>query len=182
MSLSQATFGGGCFWCLDAAFRRINGVKTVASGYAGGTTPHPSYEEISTGTTGHAEVVRLEFDPQQIAYTDLLDLFFRLHDPTTLNRQGNDVGPQYRSLILYENESQKQQAEAYLQALREQKVYDQPIVTELQPLTQFYPAEYHQNYFAKFPEQAYCQGVIQPKSEKFESVLAEVNRHSQRGS
>jgi peptide-methionine (S)-S-oxide reductase len=163
--LETATFGGGCFWCGEAVFQRIPGVKSVVSGFAGGTTPHPSYEQVCTGKTGHAEVIQIKFDPAVISYEKILEVFFEEHDPTTLNRQGADVGTQYRSIILYTGDEQKKIAE---QARREAaKQRRQPIVTEIVPLTTFYPAEdYHQNYYNLNKTEGYCQFVIRPKLRK----------------
>jgi peptide-methionine (S)-S-oxide reductase len=160
-----AVLGGGCFWCLEAAYQEIEGVEKVVSGYAGGTVAHPTYEQVSGGRTGHAEVVRLTFDPAVITYADILDIFWAIHDPTTPGRQGNDVGSQYRSIILSENAQQRATAEASRDAA--QKLWPHPIITEIKPLEAFYPAEaYHQNYFRSHPEQAYCQLIINPKLHK----------------
>ena len=162
-----ATFGGGCFWCLDGAFRQLRGVESVVSGYAGGRRPNPTYEQVCTGVTGHAEVVRITFDPNIITYRDLLGVLFTIHDPTTLNRQGNDVGTQYRSVILYHSPEQERAAREVIGELEAERVYDAPIVTEVAPLTQFYPAEeYHQNYFNNNPEQPYCSAIVAPKIAK----------------
>ncbi|MGA2175297.1 MAG: peptide-methionine (S)-S-oxide reductase MsrA [Verrucomicrobiota bacterium] len=163
--LETATFGGGCFWCGEAVFQRIPGVKSVTSGFAGGTTPHPSYEEVCTGQTGHAEVIQIQFDPAVISFDKLLEVFFEEHDPTTLNRQGNDVGTQYRSIILYSTPAQKAAAEkARADAARH---FSSPIVTQIVPLTAFYPAEqYHQNFYNLHPGQGYCQFTIRPKLQK----------------
>lgn len=167
-SLTQtATLGGGCFWCIEAVFKQIKGVTKITSGYAGGSTKDPSYEEVCTGSTGHAEVIQITFDPTVIKYSEILELFFAMHDPTTLNRQGNDVGSQYRSIILYHSDEQKTVAENYLNQLTQEQIFDNPIVTEIEPFTEFYRAEeYHQNYFEKNPDQAYCQLVITPKLQK----------------
>jgi len=163
-----ATLGGGCFWCLDGIFRDLKGVERVESGYAGGYTKNPSYREVCSGTTGHAEVVQVTFDPSIISYRDLLGVFFTIHDPTTLNRQGADVGTQYRSLILYHSEAQHRTADEVIADLSERGVWDNPIVTRIEPFTAFYPAEeYHQDYFAQNPDQPYCQIVIAPKVSKF---------------
>ena len=163
-----ATLGGGCFWCLDGIFRDLKGVERVESGYAGGYTKNPSYREVCSGTTGHAEVVQVTFDPSIISYRDLLGVFFAIHDPTTLNRQGADVGTQYRSLILYHSEAQHRTADEVLADLSERGVWDNPIVTQIEPFEAFYPAEeYHQDYFAQNPDQPYCQIVIAPKVSKF---------------
>jgi peptide-methionine (S)-S-oxide reductase len=160
-----ATLGGGCFWCLDAAYRRIEGIKSVVSGYAGGATPNPTYEQVCNGTTGHAEVVQVEFDPDVITYPEILEIFWTIHDPTTLNRQGADVGSQYRSAIFYEGDTQKAAAEASRDEV--QALWPNPVVTEIVPLEAFYPAEeYHQDFYAKNPGQGYCQAVINPKLRK----------------
>jgi peptide-methionine (S)-S-oxide reductase len=170
--LESAVFGGGCFWCLDAQFKLLNGVKSVLSGYAGGTTKNPSYEQVCSETTGHAEVIQVEFDPAVLSYEDLLRKFFRAHDPTTLNRQGGDVGTSYRSIILYRDENQKAIAEKV--KAESQKLWPDPIVTEIAPLNAFYKAEdYHQDYFAKNPDQGYCRVVVAPKVKKFEKLLQE---------
>ena len=163
----SATFGGGCFWCLDGAFRQLRGVEKVVSGYAGGRRPNPTYEQVCAGVTGHAEVVQITFDPEVISYRDLLGVLFTIHDPTTMNRQGNDFGTQYRSVIFYHSTDQEREARAVIAELEAEKVYDDPIVTELAPLTQFYPAEdYHQDYFTKNPYQPYCQAIVAPKVAK----------------
>jgi peptide-methionine (S)-S-oxide reductase len=167
MATEQATLGGGCFWCLDAAYRRLDGVLLVVSGYAGGQLPDPDYRQVCSGTTGHAEVVQLTVDPAIIDYGTLLRVFFSLHDPTTLNRQGADVGTQYRSVIFYHSDAQREEAERLIAQLTEAKVWANPIVTELAPLPDFYPAEdYHQDYFHRNPYQGYCQLVIGPKLAK----------------
>jgi peptide-methionine (S)-S-oxide reductase len=172
--METATLAGGCFWCLEAVFTRLRGVDRVESGYAGGHVDNPSYRAVCAGNTGHAEVVQVDFDPQQITYRDLLEVFFATHDPTTLNRQGHDVGTQYRSAIFYHNDAQKQQAERVISELSEQKVFDDPIVTEVAPLTKFYPAEdYHRDYYDRNPEQPYCQVVISPKVSKLRQKYAE---------
>ena len=163
--VQAAVLGGGCFWCLEAAFQEIRGVTAVTSGYAGGTTPNPTYEQVCTGTTGHAEVVRVEFDPAELTYRDVLEIFWAIHNPTTPNRQGNDVGTEYRSIILTLNNEQQDQAEASRAAV--QQLWPDPVVTEIRPLDVFYPAEdYHQNFFRNHPEQGYCQVVINPKLQK----------------
>ncbi|WP_209327174.1 peptide-methionine (S)-S-oxide reductase MsrA [Pseudoalteromonas sp. PA2MD11] len=170
-NIQIATFGGGCFWCIDAAFRRVKGVLNVSSGYAGGEIENPSYQQICTGLTGHAEVVQLDFDSSIVSYNTLLEMFFTLHDATQLNRQGNDVGTQYRSVIYYHNEQQKAESQAMIDAL--QKQIREPIVTELSPLTNFYPAEqYHQDYYNENPNQGYCSILIAPKLTKFEQYYA----------
>jgi peptide-methionine (S)-S-oxide reductase len=169
-----ATLGGGCFWCLDAVYRQLRGVEKVESGYAGGTKPNPSYRDVCTGTTGHAEVVQITFDPNAITYRDLLDVFFTIHDPTTVDRQGGDIGPQYRSIILYNSPEQESVAREAIAAIEAEKVWDDPIVTTVEPLRAFYPAEqYHQDYFANNPRQAYCQAVIAPKVAKFRKKYLE---------
>lgn len=162
-----ATLGGGCFWCLDAAFRQLEGVEKVESGYAGGQVANPTYRDVCTGTTGHAEVVQVTFDPSVISYRDLLGVFFTIHDPTTKDRQGADVGPQYRSIVLYHTPEQRDTAEQVIEELNRNQVWDNAIVTEVAPLTAFYPAErYHQDYYANNPGQPYCQIVIAPKVAK----------------
>ena len=173
-----AVFGGGCFWCTEAVFKMLRGVQSVMPGYAGGTIPNPTYEAVCSGRTGHAEVTRIEYDPSQVAYRTLLTVFFATHDPTTLNRQGNDVGTQYRSIILYTTDKQKEEAEAFIKEVEQSTQAGNPVVTEVQPLTEFYEAEnYHKDYFAKNPENAYCNLVISPKVEKvqkqFAALLAE---------
>ena len=171
-NIQIATFGGGCFWCIDAAFRRVKGVLNVSSGYAGGEIENPSYQQICTGLTGHAEVVQLDFDSSFVSYNTLLEMFFTLHDATQLNRQGNDVGTQYRSVIYYHDEKQKAESQAMIDAL--QKQIREPIVTELSPLTNFYPAEqYHQDYYNENPNQGYCSILIAPKLAKFEQYYAD---------
>ena len=163
-----ATLGGGCFWCLEAVFKDLKGVESVVSGYAGGEVPDPSYEQVCGGRTGHAEVVQIAFDPQVVTYRDLLDVFFTIHDPTTKDRQGADVGPQYRSIILHHSPEQKAAAEGAIAELEAKGVWHAPIVTELVPLETFYPGEdYHQDYFERNPRQRYCQIVIAPKVAKF---------------
>lgn len=174
-TLESIVLGGGCFWCLDAAYRMIKGVHGVTSGYAGGSSPNPTYSEVSRGTTGHAEVVRVEFDPAVITLAQILEIFWVLHNPTTPNRQGNDIGPQYRSMILCSSQQQKETVEASV--IDVEKLWDAPIVTEIGELKAFYPAEEeHQNYFTKNPHQGYCQVIINPKlnklRERFERYLA----------
>jgi peptide-methionine (S)-S-oxide reductase len=165
-----ATLGGGCFWCTEAVFQMLPGVKSVVSGYSGGQKENPTYEDICTGKTGHAEVIQVEFDPQVISFEKLLEEFWDAHDPTTLNRQGNDIGTQYRSVIFYHDDAQKAAAEKSKASA--QKLFTKPIVTEISPLKKFYKAEdYHQNYYRNFPEKGYCQAVIRPKVEKFEKKL-----------
>ncbi|MBN1992965.1 MAG: peptide-methionine (S)-S-oxide reductase MsrA [Anaerolineae bacterium] len=163
-----ATFGGGCFWCVEAVFQDLQGVQQVVSGYAGGVIENPTYQQVCTGTTGHAEVIQITFDPEVISYEDLLYVFWRTHNPTTLNRQGADVGTQYRSIILYHNEAQKAIAEKSRQKTNASSLWPDPIVTEIAPLAEFYPAEtYHQNYYRSNPHQPYCMMVIDPKVKKF---------------
>ena len=166
--LRTATLGGGCFWCLEAYFEELAGVQRVESGYAGGEVADPTYKQVCSGDTGHAEVVQVTYDPRRIGYEEILTVFFGTHDPTTPNRQGADVGTQYRSIILYADEEQRRAAEALIRELEREKVFPRPIVTELAPLEAFYPAEeHHQEYFARNPGQPYCQFVIAPKLEKF---------------
>ena len=170
--LETATFGSGCFWCNEAIFERVNGVSKVVSGYSGGSVDNPTYEEVCNGTTGHAECTQIIFDPAVITYDELLEIFWKMHDPTTLNRQGNDVGTQYRSVIFYHNDGQKQKAEYYKKKLTEEKIWDKPIVTEITKLEKFYPAEdYHQEYYDNNPNQGYCTYVITPKVEKLEKIF-----------
>jgi peptide-methionine (S)-S-oxide reductase len=171
-NLQKATFGSGCFWCTEAIFERLKGVKSVVSGYSGGKVENPTYEEICTGTTGHAEVTQITYDPEVISFDELLEVFWKTHDPTTLNRQGNDVGPQYRSVVFFHNDEQKKLTEKYKEALDKSGAWEKPIVTEISPLINFYPAEdYHQEYFENNPNQGYCAFVIAPKVEKFEKVF-----------
>ncbi len=166
--LQIATLGGGCFWCLEAVYSELNGVLKVESGYAGGTKKNPTYEEVCSDETGHAEVVQVTFDPNVITYREILQIFFSVHDPTTLNRQGADVGTQYRSVIFYSGEEQKKIAEEVFNEINRAKIWGRPLVTQLIPLTEFFKAEeYHQNYFKNNPSQAYCQVVIEPKVAKF---------------
>jgi peptide-methionine (S)-S-oxide reductase len=168
--LETATFGTGCFWCTEAIFERLDGVEKVISGYSGGHIKNPSYKEVCTGTTGHAEVIRIYFDPEVISYEELLDVFWQTHDPTTLNRQGNDVGTQYRSVIFYHNEEQKKIAEKSKQEMDHSGTFADPIVTEISPLINFYEAEnYHQDYFENNPNQPYCSVIIAPKVKKFKA-------------
>ena len=167
-----ATFGTGCFWCTEAIFQELKGVLKVTSGYSGGQTVNPSYEEVCSGSTGHAECLQIVYDPSIISYEELLEVFWESHDPTSLNRQGNDVGTQYRSAIFYHDEAQKQKAEHYKAELSKSGAYDKPIVTEITAFTKFYPAEdYHQQYFNNHGSQPYCYLVIRPKVEKFEKVF-----------
>jgi peptide-methionine (S)-S-oxide reductase len=163
-----ATLAGGCFWCLEAIFKEVNGVEDVTSGYTGGTTVNPSYQEVCTNKTGHAEAVQLAFDPGKISYREILRIFFSVHDPTTLNRQGEDVGTQYRSAIFYHNDRQRTIAEATIRELSEARLWKKPIVTQVMPLDRFYPAEdYHREYFSRHPDQSYCRAVISPKVNRF---------------
>lgn len=169
-----ATFGGGCFWCVEAIYERVAGVQSVTSGYSGGNVKNPDYKQVTTGLTGHAEVVQIKYDPEIISFYELLEIFFKTHDPTTLNRQGADVGTQYRSIVLYHSEAQKSQAEEIISDLNEAGVYANPIVTQVVPFEKFYEAEdYHQEYYENNPNQGYCRMVIQPKLEKFEKVFKE---------
>jgi peptide-methionine (S)-S-oxide reductase len=169
-----ATLGGGCFWCLEAAYLELQGVEQAVSGYAGGPAPNPSYYEVCGGDTGHAEVVQLTFDPQEISFTEILRVFFTIHDPTTLNRQGADVGSQYRSVIFYHDQEQKKIAEEVIRELTAAQVWDSPIVTEVTPFEAFYPAEdYHQDYFQRNMFQPYCQYVIAPKVMKLHKLFSE---------
>lgn len=166
--MELATLAGGCFWCLDAVYRELRGVDEVVVGYAGGEVPNPSYRLVCTGTTGHAEVVQVSFDPDVISFRDLLEVFFTIHDPTTLNRQGPDVGTQYRSAIYHHDETQRKVAAEVMDQVTEEGWWDDPLVTELEPLDEFYAAEeYHQNYFVKNPNQGYCRAIIAPKVAKF---------------
>jgi peptide-methionine (S)-S-oxide reductase len=170
--LKLATFGGGCFWCTEAIFQRLKGVEKVASGYSGGHVDHPTYEQVSSGSTGHAESIQISYDPSKVAYDDLLEVFWKTHDPTTRNRQGNDVGPQYRSAIFYHDAEQKKLAEAYKAKLEAEHIWNRPIVTEIVPFTRFWPAEnYHQNYYNNNPSKSYCTIVITPKIEKFKKIF-----------
>jgi peptide-methionine (S)-S-oxide reductase len=167
-----ATLGGGCFWCLEAVFEQVIGVTGVISGYTGGQLENPGYEAVCGGKTGHAEVVQISFNSEVVSFTDLLDIFFTIHDPTTLNRQGNDVGTQYRSAIYCHNEIQRKEAQQIIAELSEKKIWLAPVVTEVVDLPVFYPAEaYHQHYFANHPEQGYCQFVIAPKVDKFRKLF-----------
>jgi peptide-methionine (S)-S-oxide reductase len=170
MTLTQetATLAGGCFWCLEAVFKDLRGVERVVSGYAGGDSPDPTYQQVCAGTTGHAEVVQVTFDPGVVSFRDILEVFFTIHDPTTLNRQGADVGTQYRSAIYYNSPEQKSTAEEVIAELTAGKIWDAPIVTQVEPLKEFYKAEnYHQDYFKNNPSQPYCQVVVAPKVAKF---------------
>ena len=172
-NLDTATFGAGCFWCVEAQFQMLDGVVKVESGFSGGHVKNPSYREVCDGTTGHAEVCQVTYDKTKLTYDDMLQAFWTSHDPTQLNRQGNDVGTQYRSVIFYHNAEQQKIAEAYKKKLNDEKVYDSPVVTEISPYTVFYKAEnYHQDYFNQNGDQPYCSYVIQPKVEKFRKVFS----------
>jgi peptide-methionine (S)-S-oxide reductase len=179
--LQQATLGGGCFWCLEAVFREVDGVERVISGYAGGQVRNPSYREVCTGRTGHAEVVRVEYDPEAVDYETLLEIFFSIHDPTQKDRQGNDIGTQYRSVIFYHDDSQAETARRVMARLTDERVFDRPIVTELAPDPGFYAAEdYHQDYFPNNAGQPYCQIVIAPKLARFRERFAARRRAADR--
>jgi peptide-methionine (S)-S-oxide reductase len=168
-----ATLAGGCFWCTEAIFMEVDGVEDVISGYTGGTTVKPTYQEVCTNITGHAEAIHLTFNPGKISYREILQIFFSVHDPTTLNQQGEDVGTQYRSAIFYHNDGQRAVAEALIRELNEARLWSKPIVTQVAPLDKFYPAEdYHREYFSRHPEQSYCQAVISPKVNKFRKQWA----------
>ncbi len=171
-STEVATFGSGCFWCTEAVFQNLKGVKKVVSGYSGGAVPFPTYEQVCAKTTGHAEVVQVTFDPAVVSYPELLEVFWRSHDPTTRDRQGNDVGPQYRSVIFAHSDRQRELAERYKRKIDAAGVYRSPVVTEVEPFTVFYPAEgYHQNYYADNPRNGYCRAVIGPKLDKLKAVF-----------
>jgi peptide-methionine (S)-S-oxide reductase len=171
-TIQTATFGAGCFWCVEAIFQQLDGVQTVASGYSGGHVDNPTYEQVCSGTTGHAEVIQITYDPKQITYPELLEAFWSSHDPTTLNRQGADVGSQYRSVVYYHNYEQKAFAEQYKNELNAENAFSKPIVTEISPMAKFYKAEnYHQNYYNLNGNQPYCSIVIKPKLEKFKKVF-----------
>jgi peptide-methionine (S)-S-oxide reductase len=172
--ISVATLANGCFWCTEAVFQELKGVEKVTSGYSGGHVQNPTYEQVCSKNTGHAEALRIEYDPSVISFDELLEVFFKTHDPTTLNRQGNDVGPQYRSVIFYHDEEQKQKAEEYKKLLNASGAYDTPIVTAIEPFTVFYPAEdYHTNYYKNHTSQPYCYYIIKPKLEKLKKVFAD---------
>jgi peptide-methionine (S)-S-oxide reductase len=174
-NLETVVLGGGCFWCLEAVYSHVKGVSDVVSGYAGGQTGDPAYEQVSSGKTGHAEVVEIKFDSEIISLENILHIFFTVHDPTTLNRQGSDIGTQYRSIVLYQNENQRGVVEKIMQKLAEEKVWDDSIVTDVKPLEKFFPAEdYHQKYFQKNPEQAYCQVIVEPKIAKFREKYSDL--------
>lgn len=169
-----ATFGGGCFWCTEAVFQELEGVASVKSGYMGGRTENPTYKQICTGTTGHAEVIQIEYDPEKVSFDVLLQVFWKTHDPTTLNRQGNDVGTQYRSAVFYHSEEQQKKASDYKKKLNDAKAFSNPIVTEITAASKFWPAEdYHQNYFDNNPSQPYCRALIPPKLEKLRQVFGD---------
>lgn len=173
-SLEKATFAGGCFWCTEAVFQELEGVYKVTSGYIGGHTENPTYKDICTGTTGHAEAIEIQYSPEEITFEELLEVHFKTHDPTTLNRQGNDVGTQYRSAVFFHNQEQEAAVEEIIEQLKNEQVYSDPIVTEVTPASRFYSAEnYHQDYYANNPRQGYCQMVIAPKMEKFRKVFAD---------
>jgi len=170
--LETATLGGGCFWCTEAVYKELKGVVDVKPGYSGGDVKNPSYREVCNGNTGHAEVVQITFNPSVVSFSDILEVFFKTHDPTTLNRQGNDVGTQYRSVIFYHNEKQKETAEKVIQLFEKEKIYDNPIVTQVEPFKVFYEAEdYHHDYYERNKNQPYCQFVITPKLDKFEKIF-----------
>ncbi len=178
MNIDTATFGTGCFLCTEAIFQQVEGVSKVTSGYSGGQTENPDYKEVCTGTTGHAECLNIIYDPAKVSFDELLEIFWQVHDPTTMNRQGNDVGTQYRSVIFYHNDEQKIKAEKYKAELDKSGAWDNPIVTTLEPFAKFYPAEnYHQNYYNDNKEQGYCQFVIRPKVEKFQKVFKNKLKH-----
>lgn len=173
--MAKATFGSGCFWCSEAIFQQLKGIYVVTSGYAGGHLANPSYEEVCSGKTGHAEVVQMEYAPSIISYKELLEVFWKTHDPTTLSRQGDDIGTQYRSAVFYHNEEQKELAKTYKKKLDEANVWTNPIVTEITPISKFYPAEnHHTNYFHRNEKQPYCSFVIAPKVKKFQEVFSDI--------
>jgi peptide-methionine (S)-S-oxide reductase len=175
--MEVATLGGGCFWCLEAVYQQMEGVESIVSGYMGGHVDEPTYQQVCTGTTGHVEVVQLTFDPQVASYREILEVFFAIHDPTSFDRQGNDTGPQYRSVIFYHSEAQRETAQKVMRELVEELVFDKPIVTELLPAETFYPAEdYHQDYFRNHPAQPYCSFVVAPKVKKFREKFKEKMR------
>ncbi len=175
----KATLAGGCFWCLDAVYREIEGVKSIVSGYTGGTVPNPTYEQVCSGRTGHAEAVQIEFDPGVVAYPDLLRIFFTIHDPTTKDRQGNDIGTQYRSAIYWSGEEQRRAAQDVMAEITKSGIWGAPLVTELEPLGVFYPAEgYHQDYFSNNPDQPYCRAIVAPKVAKARKAFRDRLRRS----
>ncbi|MGS2739486.1 peptide-methionine (S)-S-oxide reductase MsrA [Sinomicrobium sp. M5D2P17] len=178
VKMDTATFAAGCFWCVETQFQQLEGVKKVISGFTGGTVANPSYKQVTTGKTGHAEACNIIYDPSVISFDELLEAFFVAHDPTQLNRQGNDIGTQYRSAIFYHNNSQKDKAGYYIKRLNEEKAYDKPVVTEIAPYSVFYKAEdYHQDYYNQNKSEPYCQYVIQPKLEKFKKVFKDKLKH-----
>ncbi|MDE3235587.1 MAG: peptide-methionine (S)-S-oxide reductase MsrA [Bacteroidota bacterium] len=178
VTTDTATFGEGCFWCTEAFFERLNGVLKVTSGYGGGHVENPTYEEVCDKNTGHVELAQIIYDPSKISFDELLEVFWKTHDPTTIDRQGNDMGPQYRSVIFYHNDEQKQKAEKYKAELDKSGAWDKPIVTAIEPFKNFYPAEnYHQNFYNNNPDQMYCRFVIRPKLEKFEKVFKDKLKH-----
>ncbi len=173
-NLQEAIFGGGCFWCIEAVFQRVQGVESAISGYMGGVNPNPTYKQVCGGDTGHVEVVKITFDPEQVSFRELLDIFFTVHDPTTLNRQGNDAGTQYRSVIFYTSDDQRREAGEFTAQLGNTKAFNSPIVTAIEPATDFYQAEdYHQNYFNDNRYQPYCMFVVGPKVQKFQQKFGE---------
>jgi len=175
---ASIVLGGGCFWCVEAQYLMLDGVQKVESGYAGGKTENPTYKEVCTGLTNHAEVVKITYDPRKLSFDDILYAFWQSHDPTTLNRQGNDEGTQYRSVVFYSTEEEKQKTEAYIKKLNEEKAFDNPVVTQLAPLTKFYIAEdYHQNYYNNNKTQGYCMFVVGPKVEKFKKIFKDKLKH-----
>ncbi|MCT4561562.1 MAG: peptide-methionine (S)-S-oxide reductase MsrA [Crocinitomicaceae bacterium] len=172
--MKEATFGAGCFWCIEACYKEMKGVISVKPGYAGGTIKNPGYKEVCTGRTGHAEVARVVFDETQVSFAELLEVFFFIHDPTTLNRQGGDVGTQYRSVVFYHSEEQKELTEMYIMRLNNEEVWENPIVTEVSPINMYFEAEdYHHNYLENNPENPYCQSVVRPKVDKFKKVFSQ---------
>ena len=172
--IKEATFGAGCFWCIEACYKDLQGVESVSPGYSGGFLDNPTYEQVCNGNTGHAEVARIVYDDDLVSFDELLEVFWFVHDPTQLNRQGNDIGTQYRSVIFYHDDAQKERAEFFKTKLTSEKVWENPIVTLIEPLTHFYKAEdYHLNYFELNPQNMYCQSVVRPKVEKFKKVFAE---------
>lgn len=175
METNKATFAGGCFWCTEAVFMNLKGVDAIVSGYTGGAIPFPTYEQICGGNTGHAEAVQITFDAHKISFKTLMEVFFATHNPTTLNRQGADIGPQYRSAIFYHNEIQKNEAELLIKSMNEEQIWDKPVVTEINPFTIFYKAEdYHQNYYYRNPDQGYCSYVITPKIDKLYKLFSAI--------
>ncbi len=180
--MESIVLGGGCFWCVEAVFLRVEGVSKVVSGYMGGAKPNPTYQEVCTGLTGHAEVIEVTFDPEVVSLEQILVIFFKTHDPTTLNRQGADVGTQYRSVVFYDGDAQKEATESVIKKLTEEKVYRGKIVTEVSPIQKFYTAEnYHQNYYAQNPQNPYCQSVVASKVRKFEQLFKEYSINNKKG-